>query len=364
MIKQLKQFVLNLIAGANVVTVALMLLVGYSDRLYPPDHEMVCWVGMVFPLFLIVNLGFLFLWLLIGWKRAWIPVLGFLFTYVPISIFMPLNLQEDPPKDALKVLSYHVCTYGGNYKYEKGFDTVYNYVRERNFDIVCLQEDVDTRRYKTIQRWQEIYPYNDTTIFCNTALSMNGVGIHTRFPIVRKERIHYESFANGSVAYFLKVDNDTVLVVNNHFEGTHLDKDERERYQEMLKGKMERDTARAETRSLIAKLAAMKVKRAAQAKMVHEYIEQHKEYPVIVCGDFNDTPISYTRHIVALGLTDCFVAAGRGFGLSYNQKGFRFRIDQIMCSSHFAPYRCFVDSKMDASDHYPIVCSLKFKEKP
>ena len=60
-------------------------------------------------------------------------------------------------------------------------------------------------------------------------------------------------------------------------------------------------------------------------------------------------------------LTDCYVATGRGIGLSYNQKGFYVRIDNIMCSDDFKPLGCKVDSKITASDHYPIYCWLKMK---
>ena len=63
MIRQLKQFTVNLVAGANVATVALMLLCGYSDFISPVRHPNLSWLGMIFPLFLIVNLGFLFFWL-------------------------------------------------------------------------------------------------------------------------------------------------------------------------------------------------------------------------------------------------------------------------------------------------------------
>ena len=35
MIKQIKSFVINLIAGANIATILLMLLAGYSDRIHP-----------------------------------------------------------------------------------------------------------------------------------------------------------------------------------------------------------------------------------------------------------------------------------------------------------------------------------------
>ncbi len=364
MIKQLKSFVVNLIAGANIATILLMLLAGYSDRLDPEQHPILSVMGMTFPVFLLVNLLFLFFWLTFKWKKAWIPIVGFAAAYVPITIFMPVNMRQDVPKGTIKLVSYNVCTYGGNYKYEQGFDTVFNYLKRQNADIVCLQEDVDTWRRFVFQRYEKIYPYNDTTVLHNNSYTFNGVGIHTRFPIIRKERIWYPSNTNGSVAYYLNTGHDTLLVINNHLEGTHLSDAERDNYKRLLRGKMERDTAKAESMFLIEKLGRNNAKRAPQAEAVHQYIEAHRQYPIIVCGDFNDTPISYARRTIAQGLTDCFQETGRGLGLSYNQKGFYFRIDYIFCSSDFEPYNCQIDDEMDASDHYPIICHLKKRENP
>ena len=362
MIKQIKSFVVNLIAGANIATILLMLLAGYSDRLNPEQHPLLSVLSMMFPIFLIANLLFLFFWLTVKWKRAWIPIVGFAAAYVPITLFLPVNMRQDVPEGAIKLISYNVCTYGGNYKYDQGFDTIYNYLKRQQADIVCLQEDVDTWRRFVMQRYEKIYPYNDTTILHQNALTFNGVGIHTRFPIIRKERIWYESNTNGSVAYYLKTDHDTLLVINNHLEGTHLSDEERDNYKRLLRGKMERDTAKAESMFLLDKLGKNNAKRAPQADAVHRYIEAHRKYPIIVCGDFNDTPISYARQTIAQGMTDCFVSTGCGLGLSYNQKGFNLRIDHMMCSRHFKPYGCDIDNKMDASDHYPMICRLKMDD--
>ena len=364
MIKQIKSFVVNLIAGANIATILLMLLAGYSDRLNPEQHPILSVMGMTFPVFLLVNLLFLFFWLTVKWKKAWIPIVGFAAAYVPITLFMPLNMRQEVPEGTIKLISYNVCTYGGNYKYDQGFDTVFGYLERQKADIVCLQEDVDTWRRFVFQRYQKIYPYNDTTILHQNALTFNGVGIHTRFPIIRKERIWYSSNTNGTVAYYLNTGKDTLLVINNHLEGTHLSDSERDKYQQLLRGKMERDTAKAESMFLIEKLGNNNARRAPQAEAVHRYIEEHKQYPIIVCGDFNDTPISYTRRTIAQGLTDCFQETGRGLGLSYNQKGFYFRIDYIFCSPDLQPFNCQIDDKMDASDHYPILCHIKMRENP
>ncbi len=364
MIKQIKSFVVNLIAGANIATILLMVLAGYSDRLNPEQHPILSVLGMTFPIFLLVNLLFLFVWLTIKWKKAWIPITGFAAAYVPITLFMPVNMRQEVPEGAIKLISYNVCTYGGNYKYENGFDTVFGYLERQKADIVCLQEDVDSWRRYVFIKYAKIYPYNDTTMLHNNAFTYNCVGIHTRFPIIRKERIWYPSNTNGSVAYYLNTGKDTLLVINNHLEGTHLSESERNNYKRMLRGKMERDTAKAESMFLIEKLGNNNAKRAVQADIVHRYIEEHRQYPTIVCGDFNDTPISYARRTIAQGLTDCFQTTGRGLGLSYNQKGFYFRIDHILCSPDLQPYNCQVDDEMDASDHYPIICHLKMRGNP
>ena len=362
MIKQIKSFILNLVAGANVATILLMILAGYADHFNPQDYPMLSCMGMTFPVFLFANLLFLFFWLAFKWKRAWIPIVGFVLVYTPLTIYMPLHPKQDVPDGTIKLISYNVCQYGGNYKYEYGFETVYKYLQEQDADIVCLQEDVDSWRRFCFQWYEKIYAYNDTTHFRESINGTNGVGIHSKFPIVKKERIPYESVGNGSVAYYLKIKNDTVIVINNHLEGTHLSTEDRDNYKKMLKGKVERDTAKTETLALIQKLGKYAAKRAPEAEAVHRYVEDHRQYPIIVCGDFNDNPISYSRRTIAEGLTDCFKETGCGIGLSYNQKGFYFRIDHIMCSKDIQPYNCEIDNKFDASDHYPIICRLKLPD--
>lgn len=361
MIKQLKTFTVQLLTGANIATIVVLLLVGYSDRLNPTDHPMLSTVGMTFPFFLLANMGFLFFWLVFKWNRVWVPVAGFFLAYVPISIYMPIHPAQDVPEGAIKLISYNVCCYGGNYKYEDGFGKVAEYLRDQQPDIVCVQEDADTWRRYVFQEYAKFLPYNDTLILVSNNLTINALGIHTRYPIVKRERLAYESKGNGSGAWWLQVGDDTLIVVNNHFESCHLTKEDRQQYRQLIKGEIPRDSVRAESQLLLVKLAEANAKRAAQIRKVKQYVEEHSAYPIIVCGDFNDNPISYSRHEMAKGLTDCFVSTGRGIGLSYNQKAFSFRIDHVFCSKDIQPYNCQIDNKMDASDHYPVLCWLKIR---
>ena len=359
MLKHIKRTVLAMLAGASAFSAFLMVAVGYSDRLSPEAYPLLACSGLVFPFLILMNLLWLVLLILIKWRWAWIPLLGFALAYVPIRTYFPINFSQQVPDDCITIVSYNVCGFGGNYKYDNAVDTVAGYLRQVNADIVCLQEDMGGKGGSGFEKMKEVFPYNDTVHVSGANQLVNAVGIHTRFPIVGKERIDYASVANGSVAYYLEIEADTVIVINNHLESTHLSSDERQRYQEVLKGEVESQEAGEEVHMIVGKLGENMARRALQAEAVHQFVESHRQYPIIVCGDFNDTPISYARRTIAQNLTDCFVSSGCGLGLSYNQKGFNLRIDHMMCSSHFLPYKCYVDSKMDASDHYPLVCNLK-----
>lgn len=360
----IKKFLFGLISGANIVTIALMLIVGYSDHISPEKYPLFACMGMVFPITLLANLLFIPVWVLLSWRRLLIPIIGFLLAYPAIRVYVPLHGKSTVPEGSLRVISYNVCGYGGNFKYEQAFDTIFSYFKAQQADIVCIQEDMSSKWLDTQKRYEEYFPYNDTTrISKNPHGTLNSVGIHSRYPILFKEEIPYESENNGSVAYYLKINDDTVIVINNHLEHIHLNTEERSRYNDMISGEVARDTMEAETVGIVKKLTVGMSIRAKHAEIVHKYIENHSQYPIISCGDFNDTPISYARHTMARGLTDCFVESGCGFGISFNRKGFSFRIDHMMCSSHFTPYQCTVDDNMDASDHYPLLCWLKMTSK-
>ena len=356
--KVVKSILKNVFTGASAATAVMLVLVAYSDHFDPEKHPFLGCVGMVFPFFLIANLLILIVWLFINWKRSWIPLVAYLLAIPAIRVYFPLHFRHEPPAGSLKVISYNVDCYNEVKSAPNSQVLVYNYLKQQNADIVCLQEDVAIKPDSTFQL-SHLYPYNDTVHMGNLKSSLiNAVGVHSRYPILRKEKLAFDSNANGAAAFFLLIGHDTVCVVNLHLESTHLTNVDRKRYSDIISGDMDHNQAEAETRMIYGKLSAAMAQRARQADWLHNYIERHSRYPLIVCGDMNDTPISYVRRTVAQGLTDCYVESGCGLGFSYRRKGFRFRIDNIFCSSHFEPYNCYVDDTVEASDHYPVITWL------
>ena len=164
---------------------------------------------------------------------------------------------------------------------------------------------------------------------------------------------------NGSAVFLLLMaPGDTLRVVNCHLESMHLTPDDRAKYHRMVRAPETSDVD-GSSRLLVSKISRAAVERARQADLVARYVERHREAGLLVCGDFNDTPISYTRRRIARGLTDAFRASGRGIGRSFNRDAIYVRIDHILCSKDWKPYGCHVDRSAAASDHYPVVAYLK-----
>ncbi len=362
MIKHLKSLTVWVIAFVNILVVAAMVVLGYSGHIDPSGGSYLPSMGVAFPIFLIANVGFLAFWTIFKFRMALIPVAGFAIACIPVRIYMPLNFSDEIPGGAIKVMSYNIKWFYGAADWDESAEVhILEYIGREQPDILCLQED-GTPHHKNFYKDSKLFPYCSNTLY-EPWEDRRGLTLYSKYPILKKERIEYESKGNGSCAYYLDIDGVETIVINNHFESNHLSLDQRKKYAGILKGEVRGDTAEAEGKKMLQLLADAGRIRAPQADAVAKYVREHSDKPIILCGDFNDSPLSYTNRVLSEELADCYVETGTGPGISYNRSGFWVRIDNIMCSRHFTPYACVVDNNIDASDHYPIYCWLKMSHK-
>lgn len=349
-----------ILLAVNLCMVAAMAICAYSSYVSPVNHPVWSCAGLAFPAFLIINVLFLLFWLVIYRKYALLPLLGLISCAGAIRTYLPFNpFAASAPEEAFKVLSYNTMGFEhGRSHTAEDPNPVLEYLRNSGADIICLQEYIVSGKLKKkdVDYALRDYPYKHYYKISGS----NGLGCYSRFPILSAKGVKYKSQSNGSVAYTLLVNGDTLLVVNNHLESNKLTAEDKEVYRGMIKDPDKQKVSQG-SRQLIRKLAEASAIRSAQADSIARLIADYKGNGMIVCGDFNDSPLSYTHRVISENLDDAFVESGNGFGISYNQNRFYFRIDHILLSKNLKAYQCTVDNTIKSSDHYPIWCYVSKK---
>ena len=366
MFSKFKKLTYRVLLIGNIIVVLLMLLVGNIGRLNPVDYPSLANLGLGFPILLVFNLVFLVVWCFCRLRSVWLPLLGFILCYGPIRTYSPFNFPEDKPHGSIKVLSYNVFMFSSWDEPHGAKNPIVDYIVKSKADIVCLQEaqarlDNGDQIYSTLKTH---YPYFKLMIKKHPGADY--IVLLSKYPVLWQDTIPYGSSSNQSVAYMLDIKGTKTLVVNNHFESNGLSSGDKEGFKTLVKGELKTDEAKKQSVHLIKKLGDVSARRAPQAEAVARFVKKYldKQIPVILCGDFNDSPLSYTHHVISKELNDCYVESGNGPGISYHKSGMYFRIDHIFCSDDFESYGAKVDNSVTTSDHYPIYCWLKYRPKP
>ncbi len=360
-LKRVGHFFGWILLGCNGVVSLLMLLCAFSPYIDPRTIPLLSCAGLAFPIFLLLNIAFMLFWLVVYRKYALLPFLTLLACIGALRSYVPINAPESEiPNGAIKILSYNVMAYAYDKPHKNGMpNEIVDYLAKSGADIICTQEALlNKSKYSKFLNEDAVrdamseYPY-----YSHYQIGTHGLDCFSRYPILSAHRIKYESADNGSMAYEIKVGKDTLLVINNHLESNKLTINDKAIYRGLIKDP-EHTIQKEASRQLIGKVVDASVIRSSQADSIAKYIEESSCKNVVVCGDFNDSPLSYTHRVIRENLTDAFIESGSGLGISYHKNGFYFRIDHILVSNNWKPYNCTVDKSIDASDHYPIWCYI------
>lgn len=363
--KYLIRTIAIIVATVNVLLAILMLASAFADRIDPATHPTFSCIGLTFPILLIANICCSLLLLIMQqYKLLWFPLLAYLLCFGQIRDTIPIHLfTEDAPLNSSKLLSYNVMAFNG-LESDKGGERVLEYLKSSDAHIICLQEyavglSKNHITQKQVDKALSEYKYHRINkIGKGEKGHTNTLACYSKYPILSAKTLTLESLYNGAVAYELKIDNDTVLLINCHLESNRLTPADKQLYEEILE-MPEGEKLKSNSKTLLRKLALATNIRGAQAKAIAQVIRESKHKKVIVCGDFNDTSTSFAHRTISQGLNDAFTETGTGLGTSYHQHFFYFKIDHILCSPGIHPYRCKVDNDIKESDHYPIMCHFR-----
>lgn len=311
-------------------------------------------LGLAFPVFVAFVLLMLAFSAILLQRQAFICLFGLAACCGSLRDYCPVNLTSPPPRGCLKVMSFNVMGFDGMKKDGRDY-AVPRFIVDNQPDIVAMQEafatDADAAE---ITAYFRRYGYHFDR--CFTAASP--VAVASKYPIVRKETVCHTP-TNGVAAFTLRTSaRDSIILVCAHLQSMGLSETIRQSFRQMVEKPQEARAIHGK-RVLVSRIATASHARALMADTLAAFLDRHAGEPVVLMGDFNDTPISYAHHMACTRLTDAYRATANGIGRSFHRDAIYVRIDNIFCSAHWKPFACIVDDTVDLSDHYPIVAYLK-----
>jgi endonuclease/exonuclease/phosphatase family metal-dependent hydrolase len=265
----------------------------------------------------------------------------------------------------LRILQWNVSSWGLSNKSQSP-QTNYGpltvaLIKEQQPDILCFQEFLERKDWYSkklnLDAFKQMgYPYSFfVKSIGEIGILKSGVVIVSRYPITDTMSYTYGEYdaAEHLIYADIMVNQQKIRVFTTHLQSVKFNDGE---YSAVTKIKKNDKDGLKDSKTIVHKLKYAYRYRQTQAEMVQQKISE-SPYPVIICGDFNDVPNSYTYFTIRGNLQDAFVQKGTGLGRTFQYLSPTLRIDYILADKKFgvSQYRCI---KVPYSDHYPVVADF------
>jgi endonuclease/exonuclease/phosphatase family metal-dependent hydrolase len=335
----------NLLKWVNLFVIFLALVSYLSALINPDKFWLPAVVGLGFPAYIVGNFLFAIYWLFRRRTYFWFSLLCLLAGLPHYGAWFNLSLGDSSGEDTITVMTFN--TAGMHHFNSDKPETAQTYrqlFRSASPDILCVQEVYTDGALKGMLASTDYEGY----------FKSFGTAVFTSFPILESGNVQLDTF--GSFAAWLDVEVNgkplrvySVHLKSNQFSSTALEV--------ARHGDIREKRTWSQVKFIFSRYSTFVQVRARQVKQLAEHIRQ-SPHPVLVCGDFNDTPISYIYHCIAEDLQDSFKAGGNGFGFTFASFFPFLRIDYVFAdpSIRILDHRVLRNS---LSDHKPVVVELR-----
>lgn len=336
----MRKFINKLIYWSNLLAAVLLLVSFILPYLSPKTFPTLSLLSLVVPLLIILNIIFAIYWAIQFRRRFLLSFIVLFISYFYFNVFYEFSPEGDASKykNTLKVLSYNVRLFNAYEKppdndASKAFSEIIN---DQNPDVICVQE-----YYKPNKIDFSGYPHQ--YIHFKYGKAKLGHAIFSKYPIVKTGYFDFEDTYNNTIYADVIKNKDTIRFYNIHLQSLGIIP--RLRFlQESDKQKLRKRVSRA----------------FEKQELQLEAIIDHKSkisHRVVIAGDFNNTPFSYTYRKLNSGMQDGFRERGNGLGTTFKFENFPMRIDYILASKGLDILR-FETMEKTFSDHYPVQATI------
>ncbi len=356
----------------GITLLNLLFLIGTYLAMYisPESFWPVAFIGLGYFPILVAYLFFMVIWFFLR-KRVFYILLLFLILGFNVhrSYFAFGSLRKTNTKDkpTYTILQYNVQGFDAYNKDGKNLNRgeIIDNIKNANADIICLEEFNTYQNHPTEKSNMDMvlaatglkYQYYYKAYENKKSTRSFGIVILSRFPVIKSGRLDYLSISklNSTIYADLKIKNDTVRVFCSHLQSTQLSHYDLE----FIEASNEAQTDFSADR-ITSKLKMSYALRAQEADSIARFIKK-SPHPVISCGDFNDTPVSYAYRKMSENLQDAFLQKGFGIGATYAPFPF-IRIDYQLFDEDKFDIVHFSRIKEKSSDHFPCITTFTIQE--
>jgi endonuclease/exonuclease/phosphatase family metal-dependent hydrolase len=361
-------FIINRIVFLINSIFILALLACYAAPYISPDLLWpVAFLGLIFPVLVLINMVFIVYWAIFFNMKFLFSLAVIVIGWGHVTKFVQINAKKvtDKPENTINVLTFN-ARYFGVYDDVKSDDSelMLDKLQRIKPDILCMQEflvlgrDEANASVKSFKKLFKDYNKVNIKIGKHGDWQCDNIAILTKFPVVNKGVVEHDP-ASGNYTIYVDVIvfDDTLRVINTHLQSIRF---EQRDYETVSNLKLENNPEHIEAyKSIVSKMKYAFLMRAKQTDAISEFIEK-TPYKIIVCGDFNDSPLSYAYRTIKGDMKDAFTEAGSGLGRTYVGKMPSFRIDYILGDESFKFYNYYAKA-FAFSDHKLVSCSIKLK---
>lgn len=329
-------------------------LIAYAAPFVTPHAvSFFLFIGLAYPWLLLANTIFVLLWAVSRMKYWWYSAVCILLGWNYLTSVVGIHFWDKKPiGNTLKVMTYNVGSIV--VKGDKLFK-MNDFLIKQDCDIICMQEFSDpnptsfnnqTERLNVFDRLPERIP-------CQT----NTIAIFSKYPILQKGSLLFDDHngSNGCSFADIQWNDKTIRLYAIHLRSNTVT----DIADDLTDDNFEKRATWAKVFKMLKRVRLMAQHRAKEAEQIAQHIAQ-SPYPVILCGDFNDIPVSYTYSVLSENLKDTFSERGFGFGVTYNGNIPALKIDHILVDKKIPVFNSQI-LKVPYSDHYPVVSVLGFQ---
>ena len=347
----------SIIGICGIVALLSAFLCSVCPLINPSVFVWTAFFGLAFWMIFFANVIILIILIFLKSRRILlIPIVALLFS-IP-GIIKSYSFGENKGKDAqIKVMTYNVGVFRDYKVKERSVSDVKKslakLVKEQNPDVLCLQESGKWPN-NTLQAFSQMIGYK-----YYTANSKNGNSYFSKYPITNVDIFKDDNVKKFADIKKIKINkDDSFYLVNCHFNSFGISSQEIEYINDTKNIVKDSETY---GKSVVRKLAKGFKIRPQNIDVLLKKLPKDGT-PVVICGDFNDTPMSYTyNQMLNAGLKDAFITASRGIGKTYCGALPLLRIDYFWYNDYIEVFD-YNRIKQTSSDHYPLVMTFNINK--